>query len=197
MRTPIQTVRVLLNGLLTLAYPLVILGGFYWGSPRVVALLLLTLLLLRRWASGLQLLRSLGVADKAVFTALLAHALWASWSGSELWVRLYPCAVTLGLLVVFARSLSTPQSMVERIARLSDPDLPPAAIAYTRAVTKVWCGFMVCNATVSLWTALQPNIAIWAIYNGGISYALMGLLFAGEWLYRRRYMARHGHGVQA
>ncbi|MBT0568748.1 hypothetical protein KIK84_00285 [Curvibacter sp. CHRR-16] len=187
---PIQTVRVFFNGLLTLAYPLVILGGLYWGSPRMVALLLLGMLLLRRWANTMHLLRTLGVVDKVVFAALVAHALWASWSGSELWVRLYPCAVTLSLLAVFARSLYTPQSMVERIARLSEPDLPTQAIAYTRAVTRVWCGFMACNAAVSLWTALQADRAIWAIYNGGISYVLMGLLFAGEWLYRRRYIAR-------
>lgn len=184
-------VRVLVNGLLTLSYPVVLLSGLYWGSPRTVALLLLALLVLRRLSGALVLLRGLGWVDRAVFAALCVHALWASWSGDELWVRLYPTAVTLGLLVVFARSLFTPQSMVERIARLSEPDLPAQAIPYTRKVTMVWCAFMACNAAVSLWTALYASLHVWALYNGGLSYVLMGLLFAAEWLYRRRHMRRH------
>jgi uncharacterized membrane protein len=37
-------------------------------------------------------------------------------------------------------------------------------------------------AALTLWAPLTW----WALYTGLISYGLMGLLFAGEWLVRRR-----------
>jgi uncharacterized membrane protein len=105
--------------------------------------------------------------------------------------KAYPLAVNAGLLVAFGLSLrpgATP--VVERLARLQEPELPAHAVAYTRTVTKVWCGFFVLNASLSLATALWASEAVWALYNGALSYALMGLLFGGEWLVRRRVRAR-------
>jgi len=67
-------------------------------------------------------------------------------------------------------------------------------VAYTRRVTQVWCGFFVLNGSVALVTALWASDATWALYNGLISYCLMGCLFAGEWLVRRKVKAGHGHG---
>ena len=66
-----------------------------------------------------------------------------------------PAAVlrALVMLAVFAVSLRFPPSAVERIARLSDPDLPPQGVAYTRRVTQVWCGFFVFNGAAALATA--------------------------------------------
>ena len=69
----------------------------------------------------------------------------------------------------------------------------PAAggVAYTRRVTQVWCGFFVRQRRRSRSaTALWASEAVWALYNGVLSYVLMGLLFAGEWLVRRRVRAR-------
>jgi len=40
------------------------------------------------------------------------------------------------------------------------------------------------------WDPKRQRPEIWALYNGLISYGLMGLLFAGEWLVRRRVRAR-------
>ena len=80
--------------------------------------------------------------------------------------------------------------MIERLARLQEPDLPAAGVAYTRRVTQVWCGFFIVNGSVSLLTALFASDAGWALYNGVISYALMGLLFVGEWLIRKRVKAK-------
>lgn len=106
-------------------------------------------------------------------------------------LKLYPALVNAVLLTVFAVSLMHPPSAIERLARLREPDLPPAAIAYTRKVTWVWCGFFVVNGTLALATALWADAATWALYNGLIAYGLIGTLFAIEWLVRRRVRARH------
>ena len=65
-----------------------------------------------------------------------------------------------------------------------EPDLPEAGVRYTRTVTWVWCGFFAVNAGIALWTALATSLETWALYNGLISYGLMGLLLGGELLVR-------------
>ena len=98
--------------------------------------------------------------------------------------------VSLLLLLLFARSLWQPQTLIERLARLQDPQLPAEAIRYTRRVTQVWCGFFVVNGTLALTTVLLGDMALWSLYNGLLSYLLMGTLMGGEWLLRRRLQAR-------
>ena len=78
--------------------------------------------------------------------------------------------------------------IAERIARSRVPDLPQPAVAYTRKVTRAWCVFFAGNALVALWTALWCSDRVWFTYNGIIAYALAGLMFAGEWLVRRRVL---------
>jgi len=125
------------------------------------------------------------------FAALGLVAL-ALWSNALLPLKLYPVLVNLAFLIAFAWSLGTSQSMVERLARLTEPDLPPAGVAYTRTVTWVWCVFFVVNGAIALATALWASEAVWSIYNGVIAYVLMGLLFGIEYLVRLR-IKRIGH----
>jgi uncharacterized membrane protein len=95
------------------------------------------------------------------------------------------------MLALFGYSLISPPSIIERIARLKEPNLPPAAIHYTRRVTQVWCGFFVINACISLATIFWTTPLIWSLYNGVIAYILMGLLFAGEYFIRKQFKRRH------
>jgi uncharacterized membrane protein len=99
--------------------------------------------------------------------------------------RAYPVAINLAMAAVFAASLRYPPTVVERIARLSEPDLPPEGVVYTRQVTGVWVGFLLVNAAISLWTAIWGSLDQWALWNGLLSYLAMGALFAGEYLVRR------------
>lgn len=105
---------------------------------------------------------------------------------ADLGVRAYPVAVSLILLSVFATSLFHGPPIIERIARLHEPDLPPEGVAYTRKVTWAWCGFFITNGSIAAWTAVYADLATWTLYNGCISYGLMALMFAVEWLVRRR-----------
>jgi uncharacterized membrane protein len=75
---------------------------------------------------------------------------------------------------------------VERLARLQDPVLPPQGILYTRKVTAVWCGFFLVNGLVSMGTIYYGDRWIWSLYNGCISYVLMGVLMAVEMMVRKR-----------
>ena len=81
--------------------------------------------------------------------------------------------------------------MIERFARLAEPDLPPEGVIWTKKVTIVWCGFFVVNAVIALGTVLFTSTKIWVLYNGFISYLLMGVLLLGEYFLRKRQQRLH------
>lgn len=180
----------LLQMLLWLVYPLAIFFGLKVLEPRYVALLLAGTLLLRRRRDAGRFLAGLTRIDYAVLAALLSLATLTAATNSETLLRLYPATMNLGMLLLFGLSLRFPPSMVERFARLREPDLPPAGVSYTRRVTQVWCAFFVANGSVAAWTALYASRDAWAWYNGFVAYLLMGVLFAGEWLVRRQILSR-------
>lgn len=170
-----------------LAYPFLVYAGLPYLPGRALVLaglaaVLARLLLVRR------------VAVLAAWTAPLAAggaclaalaALDPPWS-----VRAYPVVMNLAACGAFAMTLRHPPSLVERIARLREPDLPPRGVRYTRQVTRIWAGFLAGNAAVAAGLAIWGTLAQWMLWNGLLAYLLMGALFAGEVLVRRR-VRRH------
>ncbi len=170
---------------LTLLYPMAIWFGQGKVEPRVLAVLLLL--------AAASRLPSLAISRTARWSALGALLLAgaAVWANALLPLKLYPVLVNGALLLAFGYSLASPPSMVERLARLREPDLPPAAIGYTRRVTQVWCVFFVINGAIALGTALWASQAVWSLYTGVVSYLLMGLIFGIEFLVRIRFKRLH------
>ena len=107
------------------------------------------------------------------------------------WLKLYPVFMSVGALIIFAMTLIKPPSMIERFARLAEPNLPESGVVWTKKVTIVWCGFFIVNALIALATVLFAPMKIWVIYNGFISYVLMGILFLGEFILRKRHQKKH------
>ncbi len=174
---------------LTLAYPLAIYFGLQHFEPRVFGALLGAVLLLRQWQAARRLAVGLTIGERISFAALGVYVLAIVTGNSKILLLLYPAVVSISLLYVFGRSVLHPPTVIERIARLHEPCLPPAAVAYTRRVTQVWCGFFFANAAISITTVFASR-EVWLFYNGFLAYLLMGLLFAGEWLLRRRVCRR-------
>lgn len=173
-----------LAAVLTAVYPLAVWLGHGRVEPRVMASLLLLVVALR--------LPRLRLSANARWLALgaLALAALAMGANAALPLKLYPVLVNAGFLAVFGHSLAFPPSMVERLARLREPGLPPEGVAYTRRVTQVWCVFFALNGAAALGTALYASEAAWSLYNGVIAYVLMGILFACEYLARMRMKRR-------
>ncbi|GAB4354746.1 MAG: hypothetical protein ACPW60_01380 [Methylohalobius sp. ZOD2] len=169
--------------LLTLAYPILIYFSLQRFDPRWLLAVLAALLGLRGvWAGW-------GVMGWG--PALVALGLMA-W-GRQLSVMLYPVLINGFFLLWFAVSLIRPPSIIERLARLSDPDLPPEGVRYTRRVTWVWSGFFLLNGSVAAITVALGNLELWTFYNGLLAYLLMGLLMAVEYWVRRRMKRVNGH----
>ena len=104
----------------------------------------------------------------------------------------YPVLMSLGMAAAFGLSLLYPPSLVESLAALAEPAPPPAARAYMRTVSLVWGVFLTTNAALSAATAWLGDVRLWTLYNGLISYGLLGALFAGEYAVRRRIRSREG-----
>ena len=111
-------------------------------------------------------------------------------SDSPRLLRWYPVLISGFMLALFGLSLKYGPPVIERLARLRDPQLPPRAIRYTRHVTQVWCVFFLFNGLVGACLTLWAPLSWWALYNGLIAYVVMGLLFAIEWLTRQRVRGR-------
>lgn len=100
-------------------------------------------------------------------------------------VKSYPVLINFCVGALFGLSLVWPPSMVERFARIAEPDLPPEGQRYTHKVTQVWTLFLFANTAISAITVFYGSDKQWALWNGLISYLLMGTLFAGEYALRR------------
>lgn len=184
-RSGTKPFAILLRGLLFAALPVAVYLALQHFQPRAVALALLALLALRAPGQAMAFLRRLGGHALIVVLAALALTALLWRSNDPVWVLSYPIFMNGLMLAIFAASLLHPPSLIERIARLRQPDLPAEGVAYCRRVTLVWCGFFVVNGGVAAWTVFAASRETWVLYNGLIAYLLMGVLFAGEWLYRR------------
>lgn len=179
----------LATGAIVLAWPLLVFfglahNGLHWLLPVMALLLLLRLFQVRKQAGPmrgvLQVVALVGIALCTASALLKTHQL----------LLFYPVVVNLVMLAVFGGSLWSAMPIVERLARLREPDLPPAGVRYTRQVTRIWCLFFIVNGSIALFTALHGDMTLWTAWNGAIAYVLMGTLMAGEWLVRRRLMKR-------
>lgn len=172
---------LLLAGLL---YPFAVYFGMAHFAPWQFGLLL----------GGLWLARALTCRERPgnlwmALTALVFCLLLAVFDNTQL-LRWYPVLINAFLLGLFGLSLVFGPPVIERLARLSEPELPPAAIRYTRQVTWVWSIFFLGNGLMAAALTLWAPLSWWVLYNGLIAYGLMGALFAAEWLIRQRVRDR-------
>lgn len=171
--------------LVIFAYPLAVWLGMKHAGIQILAPLL-ALIFILRLITFRGKLTQLAMVGKAIAVTGIILAL-ASWALHETKMLLYyPVAVNILLFILFFTSLFYTPTIIERIARLSEPDLPPAAVVYTRKVTQVWCVFFIFNGAMALYTCLHGDLALWTFYNGGLSYLLIGLLMGTEWIVRKR-----------
>lgn len=150
-----------------LALPLAGMSGSLWFS--------------RRSDRPIDFLASVAMAVLAVVVVI---------TDSRFAAMAYPVVINTGLLAYFWSTLRTGPSAIERLARLEEPDLPPEGVAYTRTLTKVWCGFFLLNGLTAAATAAWADPSLWAWYNGVIAYLLIAVLLFGERALRPLLVAR-------
>ena len=168
--------------ILSVLYPLLWFWGRENGAFPYIAIMMAVIWAIRALVQRDRWQRLVSVILSIFFVAVLAGQA----HGAMYW---YPVLVSLLMLVLFGSSLFSPQSFVERLARLRHPRLPPEGVRHARRVTQVWCVFFLLNALLTTGLILAQAWRAWALYTGIIAYVLMGLLLLGEWLWRRRILS--------
>jgi uncharacterized membrane protein len=124
-----------------------------------------------------------------LFLAAAAHMGW-----SRQLMLLPPVLIPLSLMLFFARTLrSGSEPLVTQIARqMRDGDLPPELVRYTRHVTVLWVCLLAVLAAMAVVAAGLANRNLWSILTNVVTYAVLGVAFAVEYLFRRWHF-RHLH----
>lgn len=173
-----------------LFYPLLVHFGVRAFSPRTAAGLLLVVLcpalVARLWSADKSLLRSLALLPAVVITLLLGAVVMDSLG----FVLLLPAAVNLTFLASFAITLYRGPPMVERFARIIDPDLTAEEQRWCRLWTWLWSSFFAVNAGVALILSQVGALDWWTAYNGVVSYMVVGILFTVEYIARKYRFGR-------
>lgn len=187
----LSTAARALAAIALIAYPWLVWRGLRAGSLRAVALgvalVIAPAVILRLRARG-----DAGLALLPLLTATLL--LIAAVLESRGLVLLVPIAINAVLGVAFGATLlrAGARPMIERFARLQEPELDQEKVAWCRTWTWIWCGFFAINGSVAALLAGLAPVAWWALYTGLVSYALIGALLALEWVLRvRRFPAVH------
>ena len=110
---------------------------------------------------------------------------------SEVAAKAYPVVVSGGLAFLFGASLWRPPSLVERMAELGGETLSPAIRRYCRRVTMVWALWLIINTFIAAALAIVGSLEAWALWTGLLSYLVIGLIFAVEFILRRFLRRRH------
>ena len=122
-------------------------------------------------------------------TAVAIAIVWAVYLlKGNVWFRLYPAIVVGAFLAAFASSLLG-MPLVERFARRMGECLDEKGVAYCRGATVAWTVFLAAHFAVTVAT-LFASREVWAVYNGFVAYLLIGAMFLGEYVVRKR--VRHG-----
>lgn len=170
-----------------IAYPLLVYLGMERYGARGLALLLCVVVLVRFFSLGA---RGPGQwLGSAILVGLCGLVMFLD---SPDLLKLYPVAISLGFAGLFLASLNSEMTLIERMARAAGHQPSAAAPRYMVALTWAWAILLIINATISAWTALFAPLSWWTLYNGLLSYLLLGGFMLAELLYRRRYKRIHG-----
>ncbi|MCL2916441.1 hypothetical protein L2725_22145 [Shewanella corallii] len=174
----------IVSAILLLAYPLAVYFGLQHFDIGIIAAVMAGIFALRILAGNNARLAELKTLAWISGGAGLVLVTLGYVFQKQSWFTFYPVVVNVLMLGLFAASFKQKQTIIERFARLQEPDLPDSGVQYTRKVTAVWCGFFAINGSIALATCFMP-LHIWTLYNGLISYLLAGTLFVCEYLVRQ------------
>lgn len=172
------------TGLIFLLYPFLIYLGLHEFQPRVIAFLLLIVATLRLIANkyGEKKEGEIGTSLYLITAAILI-TIFTFVTDLKFALYLYPPLVNLIFFTFFSISLFYPPTVIERIARRHRSEMPVKAVVYTRKVTQAWCLFFLINGGISV-MSISYSEEWWVLYNGFITYILIGLMLAGEYFIR-------------
>jgi len=126
---------------------------------------------------------------------LFAFGIFCLFSESGSILKIYPILMNVIFLFVFGITLFLPPPIIYRFAILMDKSIPGSPwnkkiAEYCRKVTIIWCCFFILNGSFAAYTVFYGSDTLWTIYNGGIVFVLMGIIFAVEFIVRKIFQKK-------
>ena len=173
----------ILDAIVLFLYPVIVVVGITYLGVRWTALLILVLL--GRRIIGLVITNKEGT--RIILYQVIAMAVIvgvAAASKSHFALRVAPFMISLTFISSFAGSMRG-VPIIERFARLAEPDLSEEEVRYCRKLTKAWMGVLAANSVLVFSAAFVEDKILWTILVGPVSYALLGSAFLVEYPYRK------------
>jgi len=106
---------------------------------------------------------------------------------SPIFIKLYPALASLSYLIIMLTSFFFPPPLAYYFIDIFDKSIKtkiPKDVfnIFCYRATILWCVFFFVDGTIAIITAFFGSDFIWGIYNGGITYFVMGLIFLGEFI---------------
>ncbi len=184
--TVMKSLSAILAVIIAAGYPLLVYFGLQQYGSRGLAIVLLAFVCIRyylvRPATALQNVGAIVVG----FFSLCIIAL-----DSEILLRFYPVVLSVSIAAFFFFSLWNKKTAIEKFAEMAGENVTPIARFYMRRLTICWVVLMLLNAAIAAYTALFMSLSHWTLYNGFLSYLLIGLFMLCEWFYRQHYKRTH------
>ncbi|MFL0809891.1 MAG: hypothetical protein K6L76_05700 [Agarilytica sp.] len=177
--------------LLVLSYPVLAHLGVVLAQPLLMPLAIVFL------AAGV-LFSGLKSGNWVTWLILFIVAVFASvmqWFHSAIFIMYIPL-VFVPLLIGwgFARTLLPGQvPLVTEIGEKARGPLSESMRRYTRVVTQMWAVCLISMAVWGLLLAIFGHETVWVTFTGMLNYMIVGILFVGEFVYRKFRFKDHDH----
>jgi len=163
-------------GIFVVAYPFAVFYALKQEiATRFIGLVLLVLV-------SFSFLRN---KNKYIFILGLVLSFLVILFNQDVFLKLYPVLMNLGLGCIFALSLRKTPVITQFAQKMQKRPLNTKTIIYTKHATIAWAIFMFVNTVLSFITVFLSD-RIWVLYNGFISYILIGIMMLGEYIVRKR-----------
>jgi uncharacterized membrane protein len=147
--------------------------------------------------------RSAGALLAAVAAGITAYLLYDHWPLLKQNFSLLYFVQQFGFYALMALSfgITLRKPRVPLCTMLADKvhgPLTPKELRYTRQVTAAWTLFFILNMLATLMLFELAPLRIWSVFVNFVSLPLVALMFAAEYLVRRRVLPQvHGGGILA
>ena len=106
---------------------------------------------------------------------------------SQVILKLYPALANLAYLTFTLSSLIIPPPIAFYFIDIFDKKIKTVIPEkrfnrYCRNATITWCVYFIIDGSISVFSVFWLSDLDWGIYNGGITYVLMGLIFVAEFV---------------
>lgn len=131
----------------------------------------------------------LGCRKKYVVISGLLLSLFLIVSENVLFLKIYPVIMNFFVAITFILSLKKQRPIIEQFAVKMGYLMDEQGRRYARKSTMIWSIFLSCNFAASFVTLFLP-LRVWTLYNGLISYLLIGCAFVVEFFSHRRQVEK-------